>query len=114
MCINASGVADAQSDQPLRILVANFSHRTRDGLPYQVVAPISEHPETLVESNLSHDEMFGLIHYEGDTQFRKRHTSAHDIETIKKYLASHLKQPMGGQEKPVAAEDISMDVPKEK
>lgn len=89
MCIVGSGVADDWSDKPFRILVAKFSDLTINLLPHQVVATVFAYSETLVESHISHAEVFGLIPKDKDTKFRKRQKSAHDIEKINKNLAEH-------------------------
>lgn len=74
----------------------------------------SQQPVTIVEFDITHEEMLGLIPNDVDTKFCKRHIDTHDIATINKHLANQQKQHMGEDEKPVAAEDINLDVPQEK
>lgn len=74
MCIAGNVVADVRSDPSFRILDTNVSDRTIYLLPQKVVTTAEEDPETIVESQLSHAEVFGLILDDRDTKFQKRHT----------------------------------------
>lgn len=109
-----TGVADVMSDKTFRILVAHFSDYEVDVLPHQVLATAWEHIETLVESHISHAEVFGLILDDRDAKYRKRHMIARDIVTINKHLADHREHHMVRMKKPITAEDIDIDVPDEK
>lgn len=110
VCIAGTGVAYVKADKRFRILIANFGDNEVTLLPHQVVQLASDHAETLVESHLWHGEAFGLIPDNTDTKFGKLHTSAHELTTINTHLTDDRKQHMGGEEKPVTAEDIAFNV----
>lgn len=114
MGITSSAVVDVRSNQPFWILVANFIDQTIDLLPHQVVAAALSNQKTLVESQLSHAEVFGLMPHDMNFKFRKQHNYAHDIETISKHLADNQEKHIGEEEKPVTAADIYIDVLKDK
>lgn len=58
--------------------------------------------------------MSGLIPYDVDTKFWKRHDDAKYIDKNNKQLADQRTLHMGKDEKPVTADDISADVSLEK
>ena len=69
-CLIATGVHQVKSEIPSRILIANFdtSHiRLRRG---HNVAKVDEHPTNLVESDVSHVELLGIV--SEDTHYKKR------------------------------------------
>ena len=70
-CRTASGVANVQLDQPSRVLVANFNLHPVDLKHHQVVAMASAHPEKIVESDITHAELLGLIPDDDDTKYQK-------------------------------------------
>ena len=72
-CRRASEVADVQPDQPFRVLVAKLSLHPVDEKSHQVVAMASAHPEKIVESDITHAELLGLIPDDVDTKYQKRH-----------------------------------------
>lgn len=84
MSSHATGIANVDSQNPFRILVANFTDHTVVLLPHHVLAAAAAHPENLKESRMSHADMLGLINDERDTKFRKRHVR--DIDIINKHL----------------------------
>lgn len=67
MFLAGSGIADVQTDQPFRILIANFSDRMVELLPQQEVSTASAHPQTVFDSHLSHEEVLSLIHDDRET-----------------------------------------------
>lgn len=114
MCIADSGVANVRSDQTFRMLVANFSDRSITLLPDQIVATASTNAENLFQSHLSHADVFGWIHEDRNTKFRKPHMSAYDIETINTHLADRREKQIGEDEKLLTDQNIVIDVPKDK
>ena len=60
-CLNAAGVADVWSEEPFKLLVANFGPTSVDLKQNQVVSMAKTHLENLFESHISHAEMLGLI-----------------------------------------------------
>ena len=72
-CRRASEVADVQPDQPCRVLVAKLSLHPVDEKSHQVVAMASTHPEKIVESDITHAELLGLIPDDVDTKYQKGH-----------------------------------------
>ena len=73
----------------------------------------SAHPEKIVESDVTHAALLGLIPDDVVTKYRKRHINIWDIEKINKHLADEIERHMGDEEKPVTAEEIILVVPKE-
>lgn len=69
MCIAGSVVADFWSDQQFRILFSNFSDWIIDPLPHQIVTTAASNAGTLVEYQLSHPEVFGLIPDDRNSNF---------------------------------------------
>ena len=112
--MTGTGVADVIADKPFKVLVANFSDNVVSLLPHQVIATAADHPETLVESHMSHAEVFGLIPDNRDTKFRKRPINTKDIDVINRQLADQRELHMGEDEKPITADDIDIDVPEDK
>ena len=115
MCLAGAGVAEVEPNKPFQNLVANFGKHPKLLLPKQHVETAKPHPTTLVESNISHAEMLGLISDEeanGNRKnlFRKRDFNAKDISLINKHLADEREKHMGDDEKPVTADDIDLDV----
>lgn len=86
LCRAGTGIADIRPNDPFHILVAKFGDHTIDLLPPQVLAYALQHPKTLIESQIKHAGMLGLISYETDTKYRQRHTNVCDIETIRNNL----------------------------
>lgn len=86
ICIANDEVVDVQSGKQFLILMANFCDPTSDLQPHNVVEAASAHPHTLVESQISHAEMFGLLPEDRDSNFRKRHVGVRDTDTIEKHL----------------------------
>lgn len=103
-----------KTGQPFHILIANFSEQNIHLLPHQVVGYGSQHPETIIESDITNEKMLRIIPDDVETEFRKRHRNARDIATINKYLADHREQNLGVYEKPLTAVDIYLDVLHEK
>ena len=92
MCLAGAGVTEVEPNKLFQILVANFGKHRKLLLPKQQVATAKPHPTTLVESNISHAEMLGLISDEeanGNRKnlFRKRDFNAKDISLINNHLA---------------------------
>ena len=56
-CRADSGVANAQPDQLFRVLVSNFNLHPVDLKPHLVLSMESAHPERIVESYDTHDEL---------------------------------------------------------
>ena len=112
-CRRASGVANVQPDQPFRVLVSNFNLHPVDLKRHQVVAMASAHPEKIVESDVTHAELLGMIPDDVDTKYLKRHVNVWDIETINKHLTDERERHMGDDEKTVTAEEIDLNVPEE-
>lgn len=81
---------------------------------HQVDTTASVHPENLVESHLLQAEVLGLIPEDRDTKFRRQHKSAHEIKTIDKNLADYRLQHISEDENATAAENISIEAPKDK
>ena len=114
MCLTGTGIADVTAGKPFHVLVANFGERPIDLRPQQVVAMAGSHPEKLVESDISHSEMLGIIPDNVDTKFRKRHVNVRDIDTINKHLSDQREQHMGEDEKPKTADEIDLNVPEDR
>lgn len=55
--------------EPFHILIAGFGYQAMELLSHQVVAYWPEHPDTVVESSLSHAEMLDLIQDDVDSKF---------------------------------------------
>ena len=105
MCLAGAGVAEVESNKPFPILVANFGKHPKLLLHKKHVATAKPHPTTLVESNISHAEILGLISDEEanvnrKNLFRKRDFNAKDISLINKHLADDREKHMGDDEKP--------------
>ena len=73
----------------------------------------SAHREKIVESDVTHAELLGLLPDNVDTKYRKRHVKVRDIETINQHLADERERHLCDDEKPVLAEDIDLNVPEE-
>ena len=73
----------------------------------------SAHPLKIVESDVTHADLLGLIPDDVDTKYRKRHVNVQDIDMINKHLAHERERHMGDDEQPVTAEEVDLDVPKE-
>ena len=116
-CLTAAGVADVRSNEPFKLLVANFGPKAVDLKPNQVVAMAETHPENLVESHISHAEMLGLIPDDpipGTSKYRKFNFNTSDENLINRQLADEREKHMGADEKPMTADDIELDIPVEK
>ena len=73
----------------------------------------SGHSKKIVESDITHAELLRLIPDNVDTKYRKRHVNVRDIDTVNQHLADERERHMRDDEKPVTAEEIALDVPKE-
>lgn len=104
------GITDVKTGQPLYILVASFGEHTIDFLPNQVVKYPSQHQETIFEYDITHTEVLGLLPEIVDAKFCKRHIDAHDIITINRHEEDRREQSMVDNKKPVAAEDLNLDI----
>ena len=116
-CLTAAGVADVRSNEPFKLLVANFGPKAVDLKPNQVVAMAETHPENLVESHISHAEMLGLIPDDpipGTSKYRKFNFNTRDENLINRQLADEREKHMGADEKHMTADDIELDIPVEK
>lgn len=111
LCLSDTGITNLKSDEPFDILVSNFGEHAIDFLPHQVVAYASGYSDTLVESEISYAEMFCIIPNDVETKFCKRHVDAKDIDTINRQIADQREVRMGKDEKPLSADDISIDIP---
>ena len=112
-CRRASEVTNVQPDQPSRVLVDNINLHPVEMNPRQVVAMARAHPEKVVESDVTHAELLGLIPDDVDTKYRKRNVNVRDIDTINKHLGYEIMRHMGDDENPVTAEEIHLKVFKE-
>lgn len=83
-------------------------------LPNKVKAYASDHLYKLVESNISHADMLGLIPDDQDTKFHKHDVDAKEIDKINHHLADQRELYIDKDENPVTADDISLDAPPKK
>lgn len=108
LCLTGKGIADVKSGQSFDIIVPDFGEQAIYFRPQQVVAYSSQHPKTIVESDITYAEVFGITVDDVDTKCSKRHVYAGDISIINKHLTDQWEQPMGEDEKPFESEDINV------
>lgn len=79
----ATGVHQAQSREAFHILFANFSKNLLKLIHDQCVATAEDLHKTLMESDISYGEMFGIV--ESENMYQKRDQNVKDINLIKFY-----------------------------
>ena len=76
-------------------MVANFGDRPDTILIGQKVAATDLHPSSIIETNISHGEVFGIEENE-KLSYKKRNLDARDTTFINKHLAdlreSHMQE----------------------
>lgn len=87
-----------KKDQPFHSLESNFGEYAIDLLPHQVLAYASQHPQTIVESDITHEEMLSLI------------PDDVDIAMINKHMADKREQHMEEDDNPVTTAEIHLNV----
>ena len=88
-------------------MVANFGNKPVTILKGQRVATTDPHPSSIIETNLSHGEVFGIEENE-KLSYRKRNLNARYIALINKHLADLRESHMQEDETPMTAEDIDL------
>ena len=68
-CLVATVVHQVKSETPFRVMIANFGTAPVKLMHGQNVSNIDEHPTNLVESDISHGELLGIV--SDDTQYKK-------------------------------------------
>lgn len=114
MCLADSVVVDVRPDEPFCTRIASFGEQPVALLPKQFLATAKVHRANLVESNLSHTEVLGLVDETHDRMFLKRHLNRINGEIINRHLADEREKNMEADEKPITANYIELYVPAEK
>lgn len=86
LSLDGTGIADVKTGQSFPILCAIFGEHEINLLPDKVESYLSQHPEIIVESDMTHADMLGLTPINIETRFWKRHVEDCDISTINKQL----------------------------
>lgn len=107
-CLAGTGVVQVQSDKTFRILVANFSDYPKKLIHNQVIASADEHPTNIVESEMSHGELLGLVDEDTAKMYRKRNLNARDASVINEYMKDKKSNNMESDENPTTADDIDL------
>lgn len=84
-CFAGAGVCQATPGKESRSLIANFGSKPVYLKKRQTVATAAEQLFYLMESDITHDEIIGVM--ETNNVYCKRNTSKRDIDVINKYLA---------------------------
>ena len=79
-----------------------------------MVGLTSAHTYKIVESDVNYAELLRLITDGGDTKYLKMDVNVRAINKINKLLADKREHHMGYDGNTVTAEDVDLDVPKEK
>ncbi len=66
-CMASNGIAQVKPRTPFKILVANFGNTPVMVNAGQSIATVETHPSTIVESDISHAEVLGLV--DNDTEY---------------------------------------------
>ncbi len=107
-CLTGNGVAQVEANKPFRVLVANFGNTNRRLLSGQAIAFAEPHPSSIMESDVSHAELLGLVDDKTAQLYRKRNLNARDTSVINDYLRDARSGHMGVDEKPTTAADIQL------
>ena len=125
LCLAGNGIAQVNPGKEFQILVANFGNHPKRLTAGQRIATAKPHPTSIVESKISHAELFGLTDAEDQpstdgtnskdesetnqpNEYRKRNYNARDAAVINKHLADLRESHMSDDETPVKAEDIDI------
>lgn len=82
----ATGVHKDRLGKDFRIRISNLYKHPVKIIQDRWVATAKEHYETLIEADLSHSEMIGIV--ESKNMYRKRDQKAKDI----KFISNHLEE----------------------
>lgn len=73
----------------------------------QYFATAKDRPETLIEIDISHGEILGIL--EPENMYWKRHNNPKDIKRINKHLADALQAALGKQEEePITVDTVEL------
>lgn len=74
------------------------------------VANADDHPTSLMESDISHGEMLGIL-YTTTTKYRKREHDANNIDLMNKQLADEREAACGQEaEKPIKPDTVELGI----
>ena len=108
-CSAATGVNHVHPDKEFRVLDANFSRHPVHLIQGQCIATAEDHPHSLTETDISHEEMLGIA--EADNMYRKRDYNAKDINLINQHLADAREAILGEDaEEPITADTVELGV----
>ena len=106
-CAVATGVHQPEPDKPFGVFVANFSSKPVTLSLNQVVATTEEHPAALLETDIAHGDMLGIV--DSGTKYRKRDHNAKDVNLINKHLADAREAALKEEdETPVTASNLEL------